>query len=90
MEDLEKILDPLGGKIIAYMDDMYLLTKDNISNELDLAQKGLEKWGLVLNRSKSTTYSIQDLQTSPKGLEALGSYIGLVQARRTFLNKKIT
>jgi hypothetical protein len=72
------------------MDDIYLLTRDNITNKLDIVEKGLQEYSLVLNRTKLYTLAIRDIRSSPVGLKVLSTYIGSLEARRTFLTSKIT
>jgi len=91
LEDLTRKLreiDP-DASIIAYIDDIYILSSRNSDRVLDIAEETLREYGLVLNRQKSFTTSISAIRTSPNGLQVLGTIIGSIEARRKFLTAKI-
>ncbi len=86
LEDLAKKL-PTGTTIISYIDDIYILSRSDDNSILDIAEETLREYGLILNRRKSSTTPISIIRSS--GLEALGSIIGPLEARRAFLSRKI-
>lgn len=74
------------AKLISYFDDIYALNPGPES-PLTAAIEVLEDSPVTLNVAKSNEYTVQQLQS--QGLKALGTLIGPLQARRTFLQGKI-
>ena len=76
--------------VSAYLDDVYL-----VSDSADKLQAILEEFnkpdrdGLVMNADKTTKTSLAAVIDGDEHLSILGSMVGSVQARRTFLVNKI-
>ncbi|XMA16790.1 hypothetical protein WAI453_009581 [Rhynchosporium graminicola] len=85
LEHLQKTLP--RATIIAYLDDIYICSPDSTAL-LPVVTEAFQHSPVALNRRKSADYPIAQLQA--KGLQALGTYIGPVETRRTFLRGKIT
>ena len=86
---LDDLATALGhdALILAYLDDIYILSKSP-----DTLQRGFNFFStdavsLRLNNTKTSTVALTDIKTS--GMEILGSCIGSSEARRTFLETKI-
>jgi hypothetical protein len=89
LKDLGDRLAEIGATIISYIDDIYILSKGESSQILDIAEEVLASYDLVLNRKKSSTTPISTIRTSDEGLQVLGTVIGSRVARRLFLATKI-
>ncbi|XMA08903.1 hypothetical protein WAI453_001694 [Rhynchosporium graminicola] len=85
LEHLQKTLP--RATIIAYLDDIYICSPDSTAL-LPVVTEAFQHSPVALNRRKSADYPIAQLQA--KGLQALGTYIGPIETRRTFLRGKIT
>ena len=83
LEELARKLP--GATLVAYLDDLYILSKDQGS--LDIAREVLEKSPYKLNLAKSKEIAIKDLKDH--GLKTLGTYIGPLEGRRAFLEEKL-
>jgi hypothetical protein len=84
LEHLQQLL-PLAT-IIAYLDDIYILNKDN-KPLVCTATQALKNSPVVLNPQKSMEESIQTVRQ--QGLKTLGTYIGPLNTRRKFLLGKL-
>ncbi|KAL9563894.1 hypothetical protein ACKAV7_011929 [Fusarium commune] len=83
LEELARRLP--GATLVTYLDDLYILSKDQ--GALDIAGEVLEKSPYQLNLAKSKEIAIKDLKD--QGLKALGTSIGPLQERRSFLEEKL-
>ncbi|RKK77996.1 hypothetical protein BFJ70_g17196 [Fusarium oxysporum] len=83
LEELARRLP--GATLVAYLDDLYILSKDQ--GALDIAGEVLKKSPYQLNLGKSMEIAIKDLKD--QGLKALGTFIGPLQERRSFLEEKL-
>ncbi|KAJ0145138.1 Epsin-1 [Fusarium oxysporum f. sp. albedinis] len=83
LEELARRLP--GATLVAYLDNLYILSKDQ--GALDIAGEVLEKSPYQLNLAKSKEIAIKDLRD--QGLKALGTFIGPLQERRSFLEEKL-
>jgi Reverse transcriptase (RNA-dependent DNA polymerase) len=72
--------------IVAYLDDIYILSKEDI-DLLSLVAQELEDSPVTLNKQKSKDQPISLLQQ--QGLATLGTYIGSTAQRQAFLQDKI-
>jgi hypothetical protein len=84
IEALQKALP--RATIVAYLDDVYILGKDR-DRILPRAEKVFFGSPFSLNRKKSSENAVESLKIH--GLRTLGTYIGPLPARRTFLQGKI-
>jgi hypothetical protein len=86
---LDKLSHHLGPSrlVLAYLDDVYILSNDE--DTLGTVQAFFEHSpsSLQLNLSKSKSYKVEDIRN--RGLEVLGSCIGSHEARHSFLRGKI-
>jgi hypothetical protein len=73
--------------LIAYLDDLYILDKDQSTSALEVAREVFSLSPFSLNLSKSQERDIKDLRK--EGLKALGSFIGPLEPRRDFLKGKL-
>jgi hypothetical protein len=83
LEELARKLP--GATLVAYLDDLYILSKDQGS--LGIAREVLEKSPYKLNLAKSKELAIKDLKD--QGLKTLGTYIGPLEGKRKFLEEKL-
>jgi hypothetical protein len=83
LEELARRLP--GATLVAYLDNLYIHSKDQ--GALDIAGEVLEKSPYQLNLAKSKEIAIKDLRD--QGLKALGTFIGPLQERRSFLEEKL-
>jgi len=84
---IERLIESLPeATIVAYLDDIYILNRDN-TKLLPLATQVLKDSPVTLNKVKSTETGISTLRV--KGLKALGTVIGPREHRRKFLQGKI-
>ncbi|KAJ0133614.1 hypothetical protein HZ326_21771 [Fusarium oxysporum f. sp. albedinis] len=83
LEELARRLP--GATLVAYLDDLYILSKDKGS--LGIAREVPEKSPDERNLAKSKEITIKDLKYH--GLKTLGTYIGPLEGRRAFLEEKL-
>ncbi|KAJ0127983.1 Uncharacterized protein HZ326_28918 [Fusarium oxysporum f. sp. albedinis] len=79
LEELARRLP--GATLVAYLDDLYILSKDQ--GALNIAGEVPEKSPYQLNLAKSKEIAIKDLKD--QGLKALSTFIGLLQERRSLV-----
>ena len=72
--------------LVAYLDDLYILNKA-LQGTLEAAKEVLKGSPFSLNLAKSKEKAIEDLKL--EGLKALGTYIGPIRPKRTFLQEKL-
>jgi Reverse transcriptase (RNA-dependent DNA polymerase) len=91
LEDLRTRLEARGiaFSIICYIDDINILSKTGCDEVLDIAEETFAEYGLTLNRKKSFTRRIDEIRDSRDGLKVLGTIVGSLEARRSFLISKI-
>ena len=71
--------------IVAYLDDIFIL--DRGSKSLEAAKEVFRDSPLILNPRKSKEYSLKDLRQ--EGLAVLGTFLGPLEARKSFLKEQI-
>jgi hypothetical protein len=86
LEELQIELGP-SRLIVAYLDDVYILSADECPRDQTVAFFRDRPHHLILNELKSKRYSFEDIRS--QGIEALGSFIGPKPGREAFLRKKI-
>nr|XP_031857098.1 uncharacterized protein CI109_007546 [Kwoniella shandongensis]KAA5524169.1 hypothetical protein CI109_007546 [Kwoniella shandongensis] len=81
----------LGEKysVLAYLDDIFILGEDDGALQIATEYFGREDSPLRLNRTKCKQVTIEDVRTSAGGFRLLGSCVGSLEARRTFLQGEI-
>jgi hypothetical protein len=87
---LSSLQDHLGSgcKVVAYLDDIFVLGKDaNLLDNILGFFSSQPTSGLQLNVNKCKLVDIQNLPES--GIHILGSCVGSSQARRDFLSSKV-
>ena len=88
IEALCQLLQLPVGSLMAYLDDITILSKHgDIMEELHRSFDRLVPDAMVLNREKSVHVTFDHVRTN--GLQVLGSCIGPMSARRSFLLQKI-
>jgi hypothetical protein len=75
-----------NATLVAYLDDIYILSKDDIPL-LRTAATSFKGTPITLNTEKSFEKDIPSLRT--EGLPALGTFIGPLTGRKAFLEKKL-
>jgi len=87
----EVIADTEAELQSAYLDDVWLVTKN--PNVLDVLKNAFpaegSPTGLVVHEGKTQVISLNDMVAGKIGCEMLGSFVGSLELRRDFLNKKI-
>lgn len=73
---------------MSYLDNLYILSKDPSYPILKRLEGLFKESSFSLNIAKSKEYTISDLKR--EGITALGTYIGPLKGKRTFLSRKIT
>lgn len=88
-DTLAELQERLGSDylVLSYLDDIYILSSS--SDAVERAERYLRDGPLQLNQQKCSTYAIEEIRAGAVALEALGSCIGGIEARRAFLKGKI-
>jgi hypothetical protein len=86
LRDLASSVGP-DRLILAYLDDIYILSPDDLALEQILAFFAERQPSIRLNPSKSKTFALDDIPTN--GLRMLGTCVGAYSARERFLQEKI-
>jgi hypothetical protein len=86
---ITRLIQHLGPNrlVIAYLDDIYILSLDDsaLAECLDFFDK--ENSSLKLNKRKCTTISLAKVKED--GFKLLGTMVGLAEARKAFLQDKV-
>jgi hypothetical protein len=85
LEALQKDLPT--STIVAYLDDVFILSRSSPTPTLDIVDKVFKGSPLSLNKLKSYERPVETLRQ--QGLKALGSFIGPLDLRLAFLQGKI-
>lgn len=87
VEDLSRIQDADDPPpiILAYLDDIYILTKEKTC--IETIQNLLYKAPIQLNAKKSASYDLDEIRQ--EGIQILGSFIGPTTKKKAFLEAKI-
>jgi hypothetical protein len=86
LRDLASALGP-DRLILAYLDDIYILSPDDQALEQTLAIFDERQPSIRLNPAKCKMLALEDIRTN--GLRMLGTYVGARVAREQFLQEKI-
>jgi hypothetical protein len=86
LRDLASTLGP-GRLILAYLDDIYILSPDDLALEQTLAFFNERQPSIRLNPAKCKSLALEDIRTN--GLRMLGTCVGARSAREQFLQEKI-
>jgi hypothetical protein len=86
LRDLASTLGP-GRLILAYLDDIYILSPDDQALEQTLAFFDERQPSIRLNPAKCKMHALENIRTD--GLRMLGTCVGARSAREQFLQEKI-
>jgi hypothetical protein len=86
LRDLASALGP-DRLILAYLDDLYILSPDDLALEQTLASFNERQPSIRLNPAKCKSLALEDIRTN--GLRMLGTCVGSRAAREQFLQEKI-
>jgi hypothetical protein len=86
LRDLASALGP-NRLILAYLDDIYILSPDDQALEQTLAFFDERQPSIRLNPAKCKSLALEDIRT--EGLRMLGTCVGARSAREQFLQEKI-
>src|SRR5689334_6856502 len=86
LRELAAILGP-ERLILAYLDDIYILSPDDLALEQTLAFFDERQPSIRLKPAKCKMLALEDIRTD--GLEILGTCVGTPSAREQFLQEKI-
>lgn len=90
-QTLEHLHARLGPNylIFAYLDDIVILGPDGDFLQCVLDLFSTPECPISLNADKCRMHSLDDVRSSPTGLEILGTCIGSLEARTSFLQRKV-
>jgi hypothetical protein len=86
LRDLASALGP-DRLILAYLDDIYILSPNDWALEQKLAFFDERQPSIRLNQAKFKSLALEDIRTN--GLRVLGTCVGARSAREQFLEEKI-
>ena len=75
-------------RVMAYLDDIYILSTDGSAQEDAAIFFSSHTGVLALNTTKTTSITLEDVRS--RGVEMLGTVVGSEEARRAFLQSKIS